>query len=670
MSDFLGGVTLLELPVSAVEGGLYKLLLDETLSVTGAAADAGIVGKEIERIVKMIADKMQLTPEYANDISECTDTSKLYVLPNGYIYSYSKVSGLLCDNLLFKATDENGVLYEGKGYKTNSAFSGSFGEQNAGSSLIQANSIMTGFIPYNKEIIRVCGYMNSDLHSSDYMVFYNSNFELISDQRGRCMFYVDSYAQTFEDETAFAGVKRFTFDLDTMLSKSSYYGNIIKNEAKYVRFSLYNPDITKTVIALGEDIVIGTENKWINTGREFVPSDCEDRIIPLEKTAEDHESRIKTLELYGADSVSSEDIPAYIKTEADGVLTRLTEVQGNRTFNLIALSDFHYGGQGDNKDNLIRACKAISYIKGRMHIDAIATLGDNTPFGASSEENMKTAHRWFKEINEILEITQGVGIVNFRTPGNHDRLGGNDNDGNTTDYMPDNAIYTYICGYNRQSAIGDIPGGWCYHDFNAYKLRVIVLNTSECEGKGRFSEYSGFRMSTKQYEWLIATLDLSDKDDAEDWQILLLSHHRADDWSEPTNGTDVNAYILPNILNAYQLGTSYAVNRSDGSSVSCDFAGKNKAKIIGNIHGHHHNYKWGNLYLGNTGNSDQFDMLAIGTPTTSFGVDKNADNDGNTYTSVKGTAQETAFCLYSIDLDNHIIHAIHYGAGCDREVNY
>lgn len=650
-----------------VEGELHRLLLDKTLTVEGAAADAGAVGEEIGRILEMLADKMQLAPEFANDISECTDTSKLYVLPNGYIYSYSKVSGLLCDNLLFKGTNDNGVLYEGKGYKTNSVFSSSFGEQTAGSSLIQANSIMTGFIPYNKEIIRVCGYMNSDLHSSDYMVFYNSNFELISDQRGRCAFYVDSYAQTFEDETAFAGVKRFTFDLDTMISKSSYYGNIIKNEAKYVRFSLYDPDITKTVITLGEDIVVGTENRWINTGREFVSSDCEDRIIPLEKTAEDHESRIKTLELYGADSVSGEEIPAYIKTEADAVLARLLKVQGNRSFNMIALSDFHYGGQGDNKDNLIRASKAISYMQNRIHIDAIVTLGDDLPYGATYDDNMRaTADRWLKEINEILSITQRTGVLDFRTPGNHDRFG------TTEQYMPDNAIYSLISGYNRKCDYVNAPIGYAYYDFDSYKLRVIVLNTAETEGKGRFSENSGYHVGNKQYEWIIKILNMSDKEDANEWQILTLSHHRPDDWQKNTDNPSKYTveYILPNILNAYKTGSSYSADiSSENISVKCNFEGKNQARLIGSIHGHHHNYKYSCMRLGDA-NSGLSDIMAVGTPTTSFGVDKNADNDGNTYTSVKGTAQETAFCLYSIDLDDHIIHAIHYGAGCDREVNY
>jgi hypothetical protein len=166
---------------------------------------------------------------------------------------------------------------------------------------------------------------------------------------------------------------------------------------------------------------------------------------------------------------------------------------------------------------------------------------------------------------------------------------------------------------------------------------------------------------------------LSDKENASEWQILILSHHRADDHQVQTdNSSDSkNAYILPNILNAYKTGGSYSgVIAEDNITVSCNFAGKNQARLIGQIHGHHHDYKFQNLYLGATTNSNQTNIMAVGTPTTSFVENGNSDNNGNTYTSVKDTAEETAFCVYSIDLNNHKIHAIHYGNGLDREINY
>ena len=240
--------------------------------------------------------------------------------------------------------------------------------------------------------------------------------------------------------------------------------------------------------------------------------------------------------------------------------------------------------------------------------------------------------------------------------------------------MPDGAIYHYIQGYNRQCDYLNAPVGYGYKDFEGYKLRVIVLNSAECEGKGRFDEpHYGYFIGNTQYNWLISkALDMSSKPDASEWQILILSHHRADDVQLDTDGERwrPDAYILPNILNAYKTGGSYSgVITSEGISVSCNFAGKNQARLIGQIHGHHHNHKYFNLYLGSTDNSTQTNIMAVGTPTTSFGT-TNPDNDGNTYTSVKGTAEETTFSVYAIDLDEHKIYSINYGKGIDREISY
>lgn len=43
-----------------------------------------------EYIATELAKRGQLKPEFANSIEECTDTTKLYVLPDGYIYAYMK----------------------------------------------------------------------------------------------------------------------------------------------------------------------------------------------------------------------------------------------------------------------------------------------------------------------------------------------------------------------------------------------------------------------------------------------------------------------------------------------------------------------------------------------------------------------------------------------------
>ena len=634
-------------------------------------------------IATELAKRGQLKPEFANSIGECTDTTKLYVLPDGYIYAYMTKTGALFTNQIVNAIGTDGLPYNGGlGFKKGWRFGaracdeGTVFEAN-GVAQDRPNGVLIGMIPYDPsevKTIRVSGYKKAP-STDDYILFFDENYAAFY-QLGRIgEGYINSRKQTFEDEPAFNNkVKTFTFDIDTFSTATTWYSDLIKSNAKYVAFSVMDADLESLVVTFDEEIVFGSETKWQSTGHMFVPADHEDRIIPLEERVENHEERIRTLEMYGADSTSGEDIPAYIKTEADGVMSRLMEKQGNRCFTMIGLSDFHYGGIGDNKDNLIRACKAISYIQGRIQVDAVATLGDNLPFGEGGDANMVKAHRWSKEINEILKITEGEGVAMFRTPGNHDRMGGRDKNGNDTSFTPDNMMYRYIGGYNRGCVV-DVPGGWGYQDFASYKLRVILLNTAEVDSKGRFSDFSGFHMSTKQFRWLIDTLDMTDKPDAEEWQILILSHHRPDDYQvgEVGNEWGANSYLLPRILWAYRNGNGFSSTRiEDGEVVTCDFNGKNKAKLIGSIHGHHHAYIYSHLYLGSAENSNVTDIMAVSTPTTNFGsgAGHNDDNNNVWYDSVKDTASETAFCVYSIDLDNHVIHAIHYGNGIDREIPY
>lgn len=641
-------------PVQSVNG--------KTGAVVLSANDVGATTKDYvdSEITDLKAQGVQQAPLFATTLEDCTDATKVYVLPDGYIYGKIKKAIVPYTNQIPISVDKNKQPYVGTkgeiGYEKDCMLIMSTGELNFKMSTASGTST-TGFIPIKKgDVLHFQDYdykPGADGGSQRGIVLYKSDFSYFTG-------IIPSSASNFGYLVTFTSYDSGYVKTMTIVDKYN-------DKLAYLRFSA--PNVHKAIITINEEIVDPIyDYVWTNTGHAFVPQDCEERIIPLEEDVESHESRIKALEMYGSDSTSDDSIPAYIKTESDSVMNRLIAKQGNCVFNFIALSDFHYGGQGDNKDNLIRACKAISYIQGRMHIDAVATLGDNLPYGSDYSESLRTtADRWNKEVNEILAITQKPGVIDFRTPGNHDRFG------TTEQYMPDNAIYSFIGGYNRQCDYVNAPIGYAYRDFEGYKLRVIVLNTAETEGRGRFSEDSGYYIGNNQYKWLIKTLDMSSKEDASEWQVLILSHHRADDWQKAVDGSSnaYNGYILPNILNAYKKGSSYSATIvSENISVSCNFAGKNQARLIGHIHGHHHDYEYNHIALGSINNSDLTSVLAISTPTTSFVTNGNKDNAGNTYSSVKDTAQETAFCVYSIDLDNHKIHAIHYGNGVDREISY
>jgi hypothetical protein len=161
-------------------------------------------------------------------------------------------------------------------------------------------------------------------------------------------------------------------------------------------------------------------------------------------------------------------------------------------------------------------------------------------------------------------------------------------------------------------------------------------------------------------------LDLSSKEDASDWHILILSHHPLDWWSD--------SYVFAYVLDAYKNGTSWS-----NGTISVDYTGKNEAVLIGNIHGHIHNFKTDYLHLGNVNSGNKSTVLRMSTPNACYGRENQYDTssvglstweEDVTYSKTKDSADDTAFVVYCIDLDSYEINAICYGAGYDRSVKY
>lgn len=100
---------------NGLRGGDIDVDVPVTAHNNDTAAHSGI-REQINELSSEIADikdeSLQQTPLFANNIEECTDTSKLYVLPDGYIYGY--VTKLVNPtNQLKKAIDKDGAPYNG-----------------------------------------------------------------------------------------------------------------------------------------------------------------------------------------------------------------------------------------------------------------------------------------------------------------------------------------------------------------------------------------------------------------------------------------------------------------------------------------------------------------------------------------------------------------------------
>lgn len=356
-------------------------------------------------------------------------------------------------------------------------------------------------------------------------------------------------------------------------------------------------------------------------------------------------------------------VPAYVSEEAHRVAKVVQSLQNDHTFSFLALADMHYQAEGEyaaqSHASLLHASQAAEIIGSLVHLDFVAMLGDvgwgygETIDGALEEKNGANA----------LMGPALLGYQNFRAEGNHDK--------NTSAVTLSSAqVYNTIGRFNGDVERGETPvRNYCLKDLPQHKLRVIVVNTSDPNGL----DGKGDGVSDEQLLWFAGALDLSEKENAAEWSILLLSHEPID--FDFFGGDADDSYTKPEIqkiLEAYAAGSSVTVC---GSAVS--YKGKNVAAVIGNIHGHLHNYAVGNL-----GDSA---LMRVSAPNVVFYRNNeygdpapypNEDfrarwgDGGIKYEKTADSAEDTAFCVFTVDTAAKKIYATHYGAGIDREVDY
>lgn len=199
-------------------------------------------------------------------------------------------------------------------------------------------------------------------------------------------------------------------------------------------------------------------------------------------------------------------------------------------------------------------------------------------------------------------------------------------------------------------------------DFPEYKLRVISLDTGD-----------GFLPANRLQQFAEA-LDLSQKEDADEWGILILSHMPLD-----FGGLLDSA---GRILDAYLSGTAVSLIQEE-TTVEYDFTGKNAAEIIANIHGHSRCLRYDSLYVANEKQGMYRSPIvricipnAGSTGTNHLGRNEGTDSNGieygeaETYEKIPETEDATAFNVITVDRAAKIIHCVNFGAGYDREIPY
>ena len=362
------------------------------------------------------------------------------------------------------------------------------------------------------------------------------------------------------------------------------------------------------------------------------------------------------------------DIPTYVKNEALGVAQNVAAKQAelSNQITFIAMSDTHYAGdqedswQANSNTSALHAGMAAQILAYALNIDFACHLGDVT-FGSSNttEELLKAQ---IEKISQYLD-SNFKGIPQFRTVGNHDT-------GEYGTLVGAEYLYEAIGSKCEGATYGSTTYGYCYRDFTDKKVRVICLNTSE--GETNSGSSASYVVSPEQRLWFAQTLkDVGSKTDAADWSIIVLGHYSLDFGG---------AYPLSNIVYAYVNGNSITEN---GTTVN--FSGNNAASFVANFHGHTHCFKVDNLYRvywsesasANVG--EAYDAKRVCVPNVSYYRNNYYGDtsfygftysDDTTYEKTIDTAEDTAFVVNVVDLDNKVIYSYCYGAGIDRVVSY
>lgn len=382
------------------------------------------------------------------------------------------------------------------------------------------------------------------------------------------------------------------------------------------------------------------------------------------------------------DAVSG-GIATYVKEEAERVAAKVHAKQNANTFSFLAFSDAHYlAGNSNIEASIKHAGQGMDLVRTNVNVDFAVNLGDNGwGSGVEGSENRATIDKGLEEIRATNVCIDGAfrGLQNFRAVGNHDSLIYNYTF-NGNDFIDAAELFLLYGVYNRGAEFqsGERERGYCYRDFQDRKLRVLCLNTSDLQDLAPADNAWPTYVSGTQGKWFAEALDLSGKNNAAEWSILILSHAPLD-WG--------SAIYLCDILKAYTEGGSGSVTR-DGVTISYNYAGKNAAAIIGNCHGHNHNFKVDNLrrLIAGTTTTEAIGVKRFCIPNACFdrsnergenGLESGTDGvydieygEATTYKKVAGTAQDTAFCVVTVDVVARTIYADCYGAGIDRIINY
>jgi hypothetical protein len=584
-------------------------------------------------VTEALAGIQQNGPDFANGIEECTDTSKFYLLPDGYLYAYMRSRRPLYTNLV-DLTDPD--------WKNDHRINSS------GAAVSQEGTITTHFIPVSDgDILRFRGLdvrYNVDGGNSN-TARYAANKTLRGTTFQVAVMMENGFATMEGDVITLPGGRSAQNNWQADVVYQRFAGRLMDG------YTLQDIVITKNEELLMEDVYT-----WCSTGLAYQPADYEDRILQLEKDMARANAKTDTLQgtvnaLNQGDGTAA--IPAYweedLKYRIKDVKT-LQQVMGDDCISFPVITDIH------ETANLGKCSGALALrIMDACDIPFALVLGDGvTRESVRSEAAMDAS---FDRLNEILKPLRGRIL---QTQGNHDgSWGDNGTEYYRNDLKPEK-MHSHI--YRKMGRTGQAhfcPGVPAYYvDDYALRVRYILLNCHYApyeereDGSAKYSTFHNARFGQQQYDWLLSDALQVD----EGWGIVVGTHVPLDDsCADYYGGAQGDSVLMRSLLAAYNgrhgfTGKFAGTMGYDAVFVHADFTNA-KGKVLVNVAGHTHR--------------DSFGIYGI--PVLTVRCDAAEENQADLKAQrVKGTLTEQSFDIVNISRSNPLIWTVKIGAGQGR----
>lgn len=456
-------------------------------------------------IADELAKRGQLAPEFANSITECTDTAGLYVLPDGYVYAYMTTAG--------GANFKNLADPNSADWLTDKRLNSSHVETAAAGISVTNYLSVDGVSAFHlKGLDILSAHSSGENYGRIYVYDADKNYL--------------GYCQP-STKTAFfsaAGYDSSVCIVDWVSAKAYWFSAY---NIAYIRFGGIPSD--DVIITADEEITYAESGAkvWQNTGHAFIPADYEDRITELETEVDAHTDSILSLENKMRDLESDAiAIPDYWQEAVDEAIAKIKAVQVGR--NCLTFPFF-----SDNHQRNGYAGVLIAKVMSECNIPYCFYGGDSISSGyIASEEAMIGQDRLFDRMMKAIPNGRFC-----RAVGNHDgywAVSADENHTYTHEQIYDLFLREESIAQNKHFG-GD--GTYYYIEDRASKVRFAVLNTN-----GSVDE--------AQLKWLE---EVALKFEESGWALVFISHQPI---TNNFHSNIANARQVQGILTAYINGAS------------------------------------------------------------------------------------------------------------------